>query len=758
MPEPVPGPRTLYDKIWDNHVVHTQEDGTTILYIDRHIIHEVSTPQAFDGLNEAGRRVRRPESTLGTVDHNTPTANREKYTDDESFINDVEARHQVVLMEKNCQEHGVVYFSLADKRQGICHIVGPEQGFTLPGCTVVCGDSHTSTHGAFGAIAFGIGTTEVQHVLATQCSYQRHSKNMKIQIDGVLHPYVTSKDLILHVIGVIGTAGGTGHAIEYCGSTVEAMSMEARMSMCNMSIEAGARCGVVKPDQTTYAYIKGRPLAPKGQKWDEAVKFWDSLASDPNAKWDAEVFIKAEDIAPTITWGTSPQEVAPVTGMVPYPANAETEQRRKAMERMLEYMGLTAGTPIEEIKVDKVFIGSCTNSRIEDLRNAAAVANGRKVAAGVYAMVVPGSGNIKLQAEAEGLDRIFKAAGFDWREAGCSMCLAMNEDKLQPGERCASTSNRNFEGRQGTGGRTHLMSPAMAAAAAVSGHVTDVRELPAVPQGSALPKVEVGEAHPFAPLAHTFGEKVAEAVKAGKQVPAPLHKHEDVKGGIPKFGVDGVLTGIAAPMDKSNVDTDQVLPKEYLKKISKKGLAEGLFRPMRFDAMTGKEITDFVLNKDPWRKSQILVARYNFGCGSSREHAPWALQDFGFRAFIAESYGEIFYNNSTKNGLLPVVLTKDQVELCIQDAAAGKEITVDLPNQVVVLQSGEKFPFNVNPFIKHCLLEGLDDISLTFMHLKEIEAYEETRKQRYPWLDGNGYLQTDELGRIRVLHEGVADW
>jgi 3-isopropylmalate/(R)-2-methylmalate dehydratase large subunit len=463
--------RTLFDKIWDSHVVHRQEDGTCVLYIDRHLVHEVTSPQAFEGLRLAGRKVRRPEATLAVADHNVPTSDRSQ------GIADEESRIQVETLEQNARDFGVPYYAMDDIRQGIVHIIGPEQGLTQPGMTIVCGDSHTATHGAFGALAFGIGTSEVEHVLATQTLQQRPAKNMRITVDGDLAVGVTAKDVILAVIGVIGTAGGTGYVIEYAGKAIRDLSMEGRMTVCNMSIEAGARAGLIAPDETTFEYLKGRPYAPKAGKWEQAVAYWRTLPSDEGAAYDKEVVLKAEDIVPQVTWGTSPQDVLPITGIVPNPADVADQGKRRAVERALEYMGLTPGTPLNQVKVDKVFIGSCTNGRIEDLRAAATVARGRKVADGVYAMIVPGSGLVKEQAEEEGLDVIFKEAGFDWREPGCSMCLAMNADKLSPGERCASTSNRNFEGRQGRGGRTHLVSPAMAVAAAVTGHLTDIREL-----------------------------------------------------------------------------------------------------------------------------------------------------------------------------------------------------------------------------------------------------------------------------------------
>ena len=467
-------PRTLFDKIWDSHLVHRQDDGTCLIYIDRHLVHEVTSPQAFEGLRLAGRTVRRPDATLAVADHNVPT------TDRAAGIADPESRIQVETLAKNAAATGVSYFAMDDIRQGIVHIVGPEQGFTLPGTTIVCGDSHTSTHGAFGALAFGIGTSEVEHVLATQTLIQRPAKNMLVEVEGELPPGATAKDIVLHIIGLIGTAGGTGHVIEYAGSTIRALDMAGRMTVCNMTIEGGARAGLIAPDETTFAYLQGRPMAPKGLAWEQAVAYWRTLPSDAGAHYDKVVRIDAAEVIPQVTWGTSPEDVLPITGRVPDPARETDEGRRAAMQRSLDYMGLVPGTPLDQVPVQRVFIGSCTNGRIEDLRAAAAVAKGRKVAAGVQAMVVPGSGLVKHQAEEEGLDQVFLAAGFEWREPGCSMCLAMNADKLEPGERCASTSNRNFEGRQGRGGRTHLVSPAMAVAAAVTGTLTDVRTLPSL--------------------------------------------------------------------------------------------------------------------------------------------------------------------------------------------------------------------------------------------------------------------------------------
>jgi len=464
-------PRTLFDKIWDAHVVETLEDGTVLLYIDRHLVHEVTSPQAFDRLRAAGRRVRSLHGTIAVVDHNIATDASRR-----TGIEDPESRLQVETLERNVAEFNVPYIPLLDERQGIVHVIGPELGLSLPGMTIVCGDSHTSTHGAMGALAFGIGTSEVEHVLATQTVLQKPAKNMRVTVDGVLPAGCTAKDITLAIIGKVGTAGGTGHVIEYAGEAIRALDMAGRMTLCNMAIEAGARAGMVAPDEVTIAYVDGRPHAPKGEAWERATAWWRSLPSDTGAHFDREVVLRAEDITPQVTWGTSPEDVLPITGTVPDPADATDETRRAQLTRMVEYMGLIPGQKLTGLKVDVVFIGSCTNSRIEDIRAAAAIAKGRQVAAHVRALVVPGSGLVKKQAEAEGLDRVLLDAGFEWREAGCSMCLGMNPDKLTPGQRSASTSNRNFEGRQGPGGRTHLCSPAMAAAAAITGHLTDVRE------------------------------------------------------------------------------------------------------------------------------------------------------------------------------------------------------------------------------------------------------------------------------------------
>ena len=463
------GPKTLFDKIWSDHLVGQREDGTSLLYIDRHLVHEVTSPQAFEGLKLSNRKVRRPESTFATADHNVPTIDRENIADEQSRI-------QVETLAKNTKEHNIEYFELTDRRQGIVHIIGPEQGITQPGMTMVCGDSHTSTHGAFGALAFGIGTSEVEHVLATQTIVQKPAKNMRIAVNGKLPFGVTSKDLILYIIGQIGTAGGNGHVIEYAGTTLKPLSMESRMTICNMSIEAGARAGLIAPDQITFDYIKGRPYAPSQEHWEKAIEYWSSLPSDQDAFYDKELIINSDEIDPMVTWGTSPEDVVAVNGFVPDPSSGNSENKQKSIQRSLDYMGLKSGTKITDIRLDKIFIGSCTNGRIEDLRNVASIVKDKKIASHIGGMIVPGSGLVKKQAEEEGLSKIFIDAGFEWRDAGCSMCLGMNPDQLKPGERCASTSNRNFEGRQGRGGRTHLMSPELAAASAIVGNISDIRD------------------------------------------------------------------------------------------------------------------------------------------------------------------------------------------------------------------------------------------------------------------------------------------
>ncbi|KAG6034934.1 hypothetical protein E4U41_006298 [Claviceps citrina] len=754
MPGTESNPQTLYDKVLSSHIVDEKLDGTVLLYIDRHLVHEVTSPQAFEGLKNAGRKVRRPDCTLATTDHNVPTSSRKGMKDIATFIEEDDSRTQCVTLEENVKDFGITYFGLGDKRQGIVHIIGPEQGFTLPGTTVVCGDSHTSTHGAFGSLAFGIGTSEVEHVLATQCLITKRSKNMRIQVEGELAPGVSAKDVILHVIGKIGTAGGTGAVIEFCGSVIRGLSMEARMSICNMSIEGGARAGMVAPDEVTFEYLKGRPLAPKygSDEWNRATAYWRSLQSDPGAKYDISVFVDAKDVVPTITWGTSPEDVVPITGVVPDPETFASEAKKASGRRMLEYMGLTAGTPMEDIVVDKVFIGSCTNSRIEDLRAAAHVVKGRKIAANIKrAMVVPGSGLVKTQAEQEGIDQVFLDAGFEWREAGCSMCLGMNPDILDPQERCASTSNRNFEGRQGAGGRTHLMSPVMAAAAAIVGKLADVRKLSSY---TASPHVEAG-------ISPTTTAGKAQADKTERVAADDAHEREviddqpeDVEPhtntstvagaasstGLPKFEI---LKGIAAPLDRANVDTDAIIPKQFLKTIKRTGLGTALFHALRYNE-DGSEDPDFVLNKEPYRHAKILVVTGdNFGCGSSREHAPWALLDFGIKCIIAPSFADIFFNNTFKNGMLPIrIASKADLEAIADEARAGRDLEIDLPNQQVKNAAGEPIcSFEVDEFRKHCLVNGLDDIGLTMQLEDKIAEFEAKMTRETPWLDGSAYLK-----------------
>ncbi|PSN69500.1 3-isopropylmalate dehydratase [Corynespora cassiicola Philippines] len=754
MPSAVKPPQTLYDKVFGDHIVEEKEDGTVLLYIDRHLVHEVTSPQAFEGLRNASRRVRRPDCTLATVDHNIPTSSRKTLTTTDKFIEEADSRTQCVTLEDNVKAFDLTYFGLDDKRQGIVHIIGPEQGFTLPGTTVVCGDSHTSTHGAFGALAFGIGTSEVEHVLATQTLITRRSKNMKVQVEGELGPGVSSKDVVLHVIGVIGTAGGTGAVIEFCGSAIRSLSMEARMSICNMSIEGGARAGMVAPDQITIDYLKGRPLAPKvdSPEWKRAVNYWLSLKSDEDAKFDIEVFIDAKDIAPTVSWGTSPQDVVPITAVVPGPDDFQDEVKKNACKRALEYMGLTAGTPMQEIPIDKVFIGSCTNARIEDLRAAARVVEGKKIAANVKrAMIVPGSGLVKQQAEAEGLDKIFSDAGFEWREAGCSMCLGMNPDILSPGERCASTSNRNFEGRQGAGGRTHLMSPVMAAAAAIVGNLADVRKLapPSISASKGSPKVEL-DAHMEDVSGDEDLDRIIDAPADPVSAPSASSAPASASAGMPRFET---LRGYAAPMDVANIDTDAIIPKQFLKTIKRSGLGSALFHAWRYLPGTSDDNPDFVLNQEPYRDSKILVCTGpNFGCGSSREHAPWALLDFGIKCIIAPSFGDIFFNNTFKNGMLPIRIDDEATLNRIAEAAkSGQELEVDLPNQVIRSASGDELAkFDVEEFRKHCLVNGLDDIGLTMGSVDKIEQHEARRTREWPWLDGSGYLARHRKGPVKI--------
>lgn len=749
---PSTGPRTLYDKVFDAHVVHKNEAGSYLLYIDRHIIHEVTSPQAFEGLTNAGRKVRRTDCTLATVDHNIPTESRKNFKNVDTFIKQADSRLQVKTLEKNVKDFNVPYLGMQEDRQGIVHIIGPEQGFTLPGTTVVCGDSHTSTHGAFGCLAFGIGTSEVEHVLATQTLIQAKSKNMRIKVTGTLNEGITSKDLVLHIIGLIGTAGGTGSVIEFAGEAIEALSMEARMSMCNMSIEAGARAGMIAPDETTFEYLKGRPLVPTGAEWEKGLTFWRSLYSDKDAKFDSEIVIDGTEIAPTVTWGTSPQDALPISGSVPDPSKVEDPIKKSGMIRALDYMGLEANTPLTQIPVDKVFIGSCTNARIEDLRSAAAVVRGHKKAQNIMrAMIVPGSGLVKRQAEEEGLDKIFVDAGFEWREAGCSMCLGMNPDILSPKERCASTSNRNFEGRQGYQGRTHLMSPAMAAAAAITGHITDIRTFKINKPESAKVEVSSDEDEELKTAAYNHEEPVqpTEAptdIEEDEVDDIPSPAKADIKASSGGMNPFTTLTGLAAPLDKANVDTDAIIPKQFLKTIKRTGLSVGLFYEWRFqkDANGKDQETDFVLNVEPWRNAEVLIVTGdNFGCGSSREHAPWALKDFGIKCMIAPSFGDIFYNNSFKNGLLPIRVDANVInEKLIPIARNGGQLKIDLPNQTISDDKGNVLVphFEVEEFRKYCLLNGFDDISLTLQLEDFISKYEKVRRDKYSFWEGGSAL------------------
>ncbi|VVT57056.1 uncharacterized protein SAPINGB_P005512 [Magnusiomyces paraingens] len=760
-------PKTLYDKVFEDHIVHSDGNNTFLIYIDRHLVHEVTSPQAFEGLKNAGRKVRRTDCTLATVDHNIPTTSRKNFKSTATFIEEDDSRLQVVTLEQNVKDFDVRYFGMMDNRQGIVHVVGPEQGFTLPGTTVVCGDSHTSTHGAFGALAFGIGTSEVEHVLATQTLIQTKSKNMLINVSGKLKPGITSKDLVLHIIGHIGTAGGTGMVIEFAGEAIRALSMEARMSMCNMAIEGGARAGMVAPDETTFKYIKGRPLAPSDDEWEKAVSYWKTLHTDEGAHFDAVVEIDAENIIPTVTWGTSPQDALPISGKVPDPADYSDPIRKAGVQRALEYMGLTANTPLNEIKIDKVFIGSCTNSRIEDLRLAASIVKGKKKADSVSrALVVPGSGLVKTQAEAEGLDKIFLDAGFEWREAGCSMCLGMNPDILSPHERCASTSNRNFEGRQGALSRTHLVSPAMAAIAGITGHLTDVREY--LPQADATITIEVDndtdynaqEKEPLRPDEIEITEDApAQSAGAAEETDVQTPAKPASSTGIPIFNVE---TGIACPLAKANVDTDAIIPKQFLKTIKRTGLSKGLFYELRFakNPTTGEmEKTQFSLNVAPWDKTKILVVSGdNFGCGSSREHAPWALADFGIRCIIAPSFGDIFYNNSFKNGLLLIRLPAEVIkEKLLPIAEKGGQLSVDLPNTKVLSADGEVLVdhFDVDDFRKNCLVNGLDDIGITLQKESFIQAYENIRKDKFSFLESGNNAVVNPVKGVKKSPFGV---
>jgi 3-isopropylmalate dehydratase len=729
---------TLYDKIYQQHLVDPDNKAAPLQYVDAHLIFEVPTAQAFDSLRKNSRPVRRTDLTLATVDHNVPTNNRSKYRNAASFVKEPAARTQITLLEKNVTEHKIKYFGMSDRRQGIVHVVGPEQGLTLPGSVIFCGDSHTPTHGAVGALALSGGTSDIEHVLATQTVLQKKYKNFRVCVEGELGLGVYSKDIILHLLGKIGTAGATGCIIEFSGSTIQNLSMEARMVLCNMSIEGGARSGLVAPDTVTFEYLKGRPLVPSGDDWEKAVAYWKTLHSDDDAHWDFSVEIDAAEIVPSITWGTSPDDVIPITGKIPDPVEYDGANPFKAaaIRRALKYMDLKPGTLAVDIKIDRVFIGSCTNSRIEDLRAAARVAKGRKVAKSVYAMVVPGSGLVKQQAEKEGIDVIFKEAGFDWREAGCSMCLAMNPDVLSPGERCASTTNRNFEGRQGVGGRTHLLSPVMAVAAAIKGHMADVREFLNAENGSInVTQLTLGgeQVRSYGPVKEAASVNASDFVDDAIANRPTEHAKMSVEG-IPKFDL---VSSVAAPFNMQNINTDLIIPGEYLKTITRTGLGSNLFRDLRYNTKTHEEIPDFILNQPPYRESQILVCTgENFGCGSSREHAVWALVNFGFRCVIAPSFASIFFNNSGKNGLLAIpVDDAEALEKIYADSVANRKIQVDLPHQEIRDSAGLLITkFDIDPYTKHCLISGLDDISNTLASEEKIYAFETKQKATFPWL------------------------
>ncbi|KAF2196662.1 hypothetical protein GQ43DRAFT_247068 [Delitschia confertaspora ATCC 74209] len=746
MPESSGKPRTLYQKILDDHVVLEREDGTLLLYIDRHLIHEVTSPQAFNGLDNRHLPVNRPHLTLATSDHNVPTTPRPRHVKTSDYLKSPAARNQVDTLSTNTLRHRIPYLGLNSKSQGIVHVIGPELGFTLPGTTIVCGDSHTSTHGAFGALAFGIGTSEVEHVLATQTVVGGRWGNMRVEVTGQLAPGVGSKDLMLHIIGTIGTAGGTGMVLEFTGSAIRALSMEARMTLCNMSIEAGARAGLIAPDATTIAYLKSRRLAPKyGSQWNEAVKYWNTLYSDPDAVFDKTVTVDAKNVVPTVTWGTSPEQVVPLTGKVPYPEDFNDPEKQESARQALTYMGLNSGTPIFSIPVDKVFIGSCTNARLSDFRLAARILRGHKISPGLkLALAVPGSGAIKAAAEKEGLDKVFKDAGFLWREAGCSLCVGLNPDALEPGERCASTSNRNFESRQGTGGRTHLVSPAVAAATAIAGTF-------ALPPRSILGAE--GEDRDKIQLEYEVGENESEESNGPSDLsgsdseddlpptassdPSPSASIPTPASKVSPFTT--TLTGPTAVLHRSNIDTDAIFPKQFITTVSRTGLSEALFYNLRFRP-DGTADTDFPLNQQKFQRSGtkfLLTTGANFGCGSSREHAVWAIRDFGFKVVMAPSFADIFYNNSFKNGLLLIALPSSVIDLVVAETEANGEITINLPNQHIVNHEGIVLAkFEIPERRKLELLRGGDEIDEGLRCLKEIESFENSRRG-----NGRGWIE-----------------
>lgn len=729
---------TLYDKIYQQHLVDPENKIAPLQYIDAHLIFESPTPVAFDSLKKTSRPVRRPDLTLATVDHNVPTNDRSQYKNAATFVKDPLSRRQIGLLQKNTADHKIKYLSMSDRRQGIVHVVGPEQGLTLPGTVLFCGDSHTPTHGAVGALAISGSVSDITHVLATQTVLQKKYKNFRVCVEGELGPGVYSKDIILYLLGQIGNAGATGYVIEFCGSTIRNLSMEARMVLCNMSIESGARSSLIAPDDVTFEYLRGRPLVPSGDHWEKALTYWKTLCSDENANWDVNIEIKASDLVPFVTWGTSPDNVIPITGRTPDPAGLENPLKADAVRRSLQYMDLKPNMLAVDITIDRVFIGSCTNSRIEDLRAAARVARNRQVAKSVSAMVVPGSGLVRQQAMAEGLDKIFKDAGFEWREAGCSMCLAMNGDMLAPGERCASTTNRNFENRQGPGGRTFLVSPVTAVAAAIKGHLADVREFLNSENGSISQTCLTLDGEKV--RSYGSAKEITSARSSDDTVETtinrPLGDAKKNGTGIPEFDA---VTSIAAPFDMQNINTDLIIQVSDMKVTSPLGLGPALFRPLRYNSKTGQENPDFILNQEPYRRSQILVCiGENFGCGSSREKAVWALAGFGFRCIIAPSFASIFFNNCGKCGILAIPLTnKEALEKIHASANAKVGITVDLPAQEIRYSDGGELitKFEVDSYTKHCLLNGLDDVTNTLTNEEgKIFSFEKRHAAAFPWL------------------------
>ncbi|KAF4537154.1 Peptidyl-prolyl cis-trans isomerase [Lasiodiplodia theobromae] len=752
--------KTLYEKLFEQHVVCQQEDGQYLLYIDRHLIYECTSPQAFDGLRAKNRAVRRPDLSLATTDHTVPTSPRSGCTSTASYIQDADSLTQCLTLSRNARHYRIAHLPLSSARQGIVHVIGPELGFTQPGLTLVCGDSHTSTHGAFGALAFGIGTSEVQHVLATQTLLATKSRTIRINVANRLRPHVAAKDLALAAIRALGgTAGGTGAALEFAGEGVAALDMEQRMALCNMAIEAGARTGLVAPDATTIAYLRWRPgcPAPGTAAWRDACRYWRTLRSDDDAVFDREVHVDAAAVEPMVTWGTSPEHAVPVSaGVVPKEAVDDGSSARA-----LEYMGLEPGKRLTDLAVDVVFIGSCTNSRLSDLRAAAGVLRRARSQPAVVApnvrraLVVPGSGAVKRAAEAEGLDQVFLRAGFEWREPGCSMCCGLNGDALRPGERCASTSNRNFENRQGAGGRTHLVSPASAAAAALMGRLCDVREVVAASAGE-----EEETAKPVRDIAFQLDwespsrweEQVDEPQPQG--LPSPPSSDA---GGVNTFTS---ITGTPAPLDRANIDTDTILPVNFCKTIQRSGA--GLFHQLRHLPGTTDEDPAFVLNQHQYRSATVLVAGPNFGCGSSREHAVWALQGFGFQCIVAPSFADIFYNNAFKNGLLPVKLPdKHAMALVLAEAKRARPITVDLVRQEIRNEGCNVIAtFDVEKHRKRRLIEGTDDISATLEMEKDISNFERQRAEKLPWIDESVKFLHDIEGRAKelwALHDKSTD-